>query len=121
MFNPWVALSLKAVQMGVQAQSVVALRMLRLATGGARTKAEAARMVTEKVVSTAETAEAQAVAAPSALSGRSPHVVASKRRGVVKKRVRANKRRVASSRRAAARLAANARGQGVAVKKAKKA
>ena len=56
-----------------------------------------------------------------AFSGRSPHVVASKRRGVVKKRVRANKRRVASSRRAAARLASNARGKGVAVKKAKKA
>jgi hypothetical protein len=29
MFNPWLALSLKAVQMGVEAQSVIALRMLR--------------------------------------------------------------------------------------------
>jgi hypothetical protein len=114
MFNPWVALSLKAVQMGGEAQSVIALRMLRLATGRVRTKAEAAHMVTDKVASPAETAEAQAVAARSALSGRSPHVEASKPRGVVKKRVRANKRRVASSRPAAARRASNARGQGVA-------
>jgi hypothetical protein len=121
MFNPWFALSLKAVQMGVEAQSGIALRMLRLATGGARTKAEAAHMVTEKVASAARTAEAQAVAAPSALSGRSPHVVASKRPGVVKKRVRANKRRVSSGRRAAAQLASSPRGKGAAVKKAKKA
>ena len=91
MYNPWLALSLKAVQMGVEAQSVIALRMLRLATGGARMEAEASRMVTEKV---AAAAEGQAVAAASALSGGSPHVAASKALRVVKKRVRANKRRL---------------------------
>ena len=90
MFNPWLALSIKAVQMCVEAQSVIALRMLRLATGGARMEGEASRMVTDKVPA----AEAQAVAAVSALSGRSPHVVASKALTVVKKRVRANKRRL---------------------------
>jgi hypothetical protein len=91
MYNPWLALSLKAVQMGVEAQSVIALRMLRLATGGARMEAEASRMVTEKV---AAAAEAQAVATVSTLSGVSPHVAASKALRVVKKRVRANKRRL---------------------------
>ena len=91
MFNPWLELSLKALQMGMEAQSVIALRMLRLATGGARMEAEASRMVTDKV---AAAAEAQAVAAVSALSGRSPHVVVSKAPRVVKKRVRANKRRL---------------------------
>ena len=91
MFNPWLALSLKAVQMGMEAQNVIALRMLRLATGGARMEAEASRMVTDRV---AAAAEAQAVAAVSALSGRSPHVVVSKAPRVVKKRVRANKRRL---------------------------
>ena len=91
MFNPWLQLSLKAVEMGMEAQSVIALRMLRLATGGARRmEAEASRMVTDKVAA----AEAQAVAAVSALSGRSPHVVVSKAPRVVKKRVRANKRRL---------------------------
>jgi hypothetical protein len=90
MFNPWLELSLKAVQMGMEAQSVIALRMLRLATGGARMEGEASRMVTDKV----SAAEAQAVAAVSALSGRSPHVVVSKAPRIVKKRVRANKRRL---------------------------
>ena len=90
MFNPWLELSLKAVQMGMEAQSVIALRMLRLATGGARMEAEASRMVTDKVAAAAET---QAVAAVSALSGRSPHVVVTKAPRVVKKRVRGNKRR----------------------------
>jgi hypothetical protein len=90
MFNPWLELSLKAVHMGMEAQSVIALRMLRLATGGARMEAEASRMVTDKVAA----AEAQAVAAVSALNGRSPHVVVSQAPRVVKKRVRANKRRL---------------------------
>ena len=89
MFNPWLQLSLKAVEMGMEAQSVIALRMLRLATGGARMEAEASRMVTDKVAA----AEAQAVAAVSALSGRSPHVVVSKAPRAPKKRARANKRR----------------------------
>jgi hypothetical protein len=91
MFNPWLELSLKAVHMGMEAQSVIALRLLRLATGGARMEAEASRMVTDKVAA----AEAKAVAAVSALNGRSPRVVVSQAPRVVKKRVRgANKRRL---------------------------
>ena len=89
MFNPWLELSLKAVHMGMEAQSVIALRMLRLATGGARMEAEASRILTDKVAA----AEAKAVAAVSALNGRSPRVVVSQAPRVVKKRVRANKRR----------------------------
>jgi hypothetical protein len=91
MFNPWFALSLKAMQMGMEAQSVIALRMLRLASGGARMEAEATRMVTEKV---AAAAEAQAVAAVATISGHPQHVVATKALKVFKKRVRANKRRL---------------------------
>jgi hypothetical protein len=91
MLNPWLAWSVKAFQMGMEAQSVIALRMLRLGSGGARMEAEASRMITEKV---AATAEAQAVAAVAILSGRSPHIVANKALGVIKKRVRANKRRL---------------------------
>ena len=90
MFNPWLQLSLKAVEMGMEAQSVIALRMLRLATGGARRmEAEASRMVTDKVAA----AEAKAVAAVSALNGRSPRVVVSQAPRAPKKRARANKRR----------------------------
>ena len=91
MFNPWLELSLNAVHMGMQAQSVIALRLLRLATGGARMEAEASRVVTDKVAA----AEAKAVAAVSALNGRSPRVAVSQAPRVVKKRVRgAQKRRL---------------------------
>jgi hypothetical protein len=75
MYNPWFALSLNAVQLGIEAQSVIALRMLRFASGGARMEAEATRMVTEKV---AAAVEPQTAAAVAAVSGRSQHVVANK-------------------------------------------
>jgi hypothetical protein len=91
MFNPWLALSLKAIQMGFEAQSVITLRMVRLAAGGARMEAEATRMITEKA---AAAAEAQAVAAVAAIKGHPQHVVAGKTLKVFKKRVRANKRRL---------------------------
>jgi hypothetical protein len=91
MFNPWFALSLKAVEMGMEAQSVIALRILRMATGGGRAEAEANRMVTEKVTAAAE---AQAVASVAAISGKPQHVVANKALKVFKKRVRANRRRL---------------------------
>jgi hypothetical protein len=91
MFNPWLAFSLNAFQMGVEAQSVIALRMLRFASGNARTETEATRMVTEKI---AAAAEAQAVAAMATVTGRPQHVVANKALKVFKKRVRANKRRL---------------------------
>ena len=50
MFNPWLAFSLNAFQMGVEAQSVIALRMLRFASGNARSETEATRMVTKKLL-----------------------------------------------------------------------
>ena len=34
----------------MEAQTVIVLRMLRIAAGGARAKAEASRMLTEKVI-----------------------------------------------------------------------
>jgi hypothetical protein len=90
MFNPWLKLSLKAVQMGMEAQNVIALRMLRLATGGTQMEAEASRMGTDKVA-----AAALPVAAVSAaLNGHSPHVVTRKAPRAPKKRARANKRRL---------------------------
>ena len=91
MINPWFALSLKAVQMGMEAQSVIALRMLRLASGGARMEAEATRMVTEKI---SAAGEAQTVAAVATMSGYPQHVVAGKTLKVYKKHVRANRRRL---------------------------
>jgi len=76
MFNPWLVLTFKAVQLGLEAQSVVALRMLRLASGGAHSQAELSLMVGEKI---AAVAEAQVVTA----AGCRPHVRSgrSRRRG----------------------------------------
>jgi hypothetical protein len=91
MFNPWFTLSLKTIQMGFELQSVIALRMLRLAAGGARMEAEATRMITEKA---ATAAEAQTVAAIAAMKGHPQHVVAGKALKVFEKRVRANKQRL---------------------------
>ena len=91
MFNPWLSLSLKAFQLGLEAQTVIALRMLRLAAGGAKARTEANRMVTEKV---AAAAEAQTAAAVAAARGSKTHVVAGKTLNAYRKRIRANKRRL---------------------------
>jgi hypothetical protein len=74
-FDPWLSLGLNAFQIGVEAQSVIALRMLRFAAGGALMQAEANRMVTQKVLAAAE---AQSSAAVAAMQGKKKHVVAGK-------------------------------------------
>ena len=68
-----------------------ALRMLRLAAGGARAEAEATRMVTEKILAAGE---AQVTTVAAAMRGQKKHVVAGKALNVYRKRVRANRRRL---------------------------
>jgi hypothetical protein len=91
MFNPWFSLISKTMWLGVEAQSVIALRMMRLAAGGAAAQNEARRMITDKV---AAGLEAQAAVASGIARGRKDTIVAGKVLRVVKKRVRANKRRL---------------------------
>ncbi len=91
MYNPWLALTFRAFQLGLEAQSVVALRMLRLASGDAHSQAEFSRMFGEKI---AAVVEAQMVAAAAVMSGHQDHVVAGKALNVFRKHVRANKRRL---------------------------
>lgn len=90
-WNAWCAISLQAARLGWEAQNVIALRMMRLATPGAKGQTEARRMVTEKV---AALAEGQAAAAAAVIGGAKDHRVAKKVLGVYKKRVRANQRRL---------------------------
>jgi hypothetical protein len=90
-YNPWLGLAFKAIELGIEAQSVIALRMMRLAAGGARGRAEASRMVAEKV---GALAEAQTAATAAILTGRRQKVVAGKVLNTYKKRVRANRRRL---------------------------
>ena len=72
MFNPWLTLTLRTFELGIEAQNVVALRLLRIASGGASGQAEVNRMVTEKIEAVAE---AQAVAAAAVMNGQDHHVV----------------------------------------------
>ena len=79
-WNAWFALSTQAARMCWEAQSVMLLRSLRMAQGGAKARAEAQRMVTEKV---AALAEAQVAATVAALKGSKKHRVANASRRTV--------------------------------------
>jgi hypothetical protein len=73
------------------AQTVILLRSLRIAQGGAQAEIESSRMITEKV---AALAEAQVAVTAAALRGSKKHRVAKKAFGVYEKRVRSNRRRL---------------------------
>jgi hypothetical protein len=91
MLNPWFALTFKAIQLGIDAQNVMTLRMMRLASGGTRAQNEITRMVVEKGTTTAE---AQVAAVGAAVAGHKDHVIAGKALNVIRKRVGANRRRL---------------------------
>ena len=90
-WNAWARLAMQAAVTGFEAQSVMALRFMRLATGGARAQSEARRMVTEKVMALGE---AQSAAARAAIKGDKSHRTAAKVLRVYKRRVRKNRRRL---------------------------
>ena len=89
--NPWVVLTMRAFQLSWEAQSVIALRMMRLASGDVRGQAELNRMVVEKITAADE---AQVAVAAAIMNGHKDHVIAGKALTVYKKRVRANRRRL---------------------------
>ena len=83
-WNPW----LEAVKFGFEVQSVIAMRLLKIATGGA-SSAECTRMVTEKIKAAADAHTAGALA-----RGKSIRTAAKRAMAPVKRRVRANRRRL---------------------------
>lgn len=88
--NPWLRVGFDAWTLGLEAQTVVGLRLLKLAAGGAAAEAEARRMVSEK----AEAAAAlQAMALTGALGFTAPAATAKAMRHV-RRKVRANRRRL---------------------------
>ena len=91
LWNSWFTVSSQTALLALEAQSVIALRCLRVAAGGASAQSEMTRMVTEKVQALGE---AQTAAAIGAVSGRSGRQIAKKVAGVYKKRVRGNRRRL---------------------------
>ncbi len=88
--NPW-TYSLALTRFALEAQTVIALRMLRLATGGALARREAGRMVVEK--GTALTI-AQMSAAAALAAGRSPRAAGKRAFGTYKCAVSKNRRRL---------------------------
>jgi hypothetical protein len=89
--NAWFALSSEAALLGLEAQHVIALRLMRLAAGGALAESEAGRMIAEKAEALGE---AQAAAAIAAMKGGNSNQVAKKALGVYKKKIRGNRRRL---------------------------
>ncbi len=94
MINPWKAWLDAAIFAG-EAQTVIAMRMMRLAGGGALANAEAQRMVTEKL---AAFAAAQAAAGVALAAGKRPKVAMTRAMTPIRKRMRANRRRLGRAR-----------------------
>jgi hypothetical protein len=91
MINPWFALGLQTARLAWEAQTVVALRMMCLAAGGAPSESEA--LLSEKMDMLAELG---AVTAPTAVSGGSGNKVAKGVPNVCKKAGR-NRRRLSTT------------------------
>lgn len=88
--NRWWRLSQAWWSLGMDASSVIALRSVTLATGGATAKKEARRMIDEKVKAALAL---QALALTGSL-GRTPHGTSAKTIAHYRKAVRANRRRL---------------------------
>src|SRR5215471_9511861 len=90
MLNLWNAYT-RAAQVGWDANVVVAMRLMRLAVGGALAQREAQRMVAEKV---AAIAEAQAAAITKMITGGGMAAATKSASAVYQRKVRANRRRL---------------------------
>ena len=88
--NPWFRVGLDAWTLGLEAQTVVGLRMMKLMSGGPAAQAEARRMVAEKVEAAAAL---QAMALTGALGLTAPAATAKAMRHV-RRKVRSNRRRL---------------------------
>lgn len=89
-FNPWFAIGMDAMSLGLEAASVIALRSLVLAEGGAKAQAEAVRMVAEK----AEAGAALAFQAATGALGTHPATASARTLRHYRRKVRANRRRL---------------------------
>jgi hypothetical protein len=89
--NPWFTIARDAARLALDAQSVVALRMARFASGAEFDWREAQRMTTEKF---AALAQVQVATAFSLMSGKRAPAIAKKAIGIYGKRARRNRRRL---------------------------
>jgi hypothetical protein len=85
-----------AGRFALDTQAVIALRMIKIASGGPLATAEAQRMVAEKV---AALAVAQLTGGMALATGKSPEIAARRAIGSVHRSIRANRRRLSRAHR----------------------
>ena len=90
MRNPWLKLSLDAWALGLEASTVIGLRTMKIAAGGAAGEAEAKLMVDEKI----KAGQALGVKAMTGGLGLTAEGAAAKTLSHYRRRVRANRRRL---------------------------
>ena len=88
--NPWFKLSRDTIMLGLEAQSVIGLRLMKAAMGGEAAQREVTLMITEKAQAIVD---AQRVLAESALAGQ-PHLGPGRAVALYRRRVQANQRRL---------------------------
>jgi hypothetical protein len=88
--NPWIKIGFDAWWLAVEASSVIGLRALKLAAGGASAAAESRRMVSEKIAAGLTLAGKLGVSRPG------PRATA-KTLSHYRRRVRANRKRLSKS------------------------
>ena len=88
--NPWFGIGLDAWRLGLEASTVIGLRTLRIAQGGASGRAEAQRMVSEKV----EAAMALQTRALTGGLGATPASASARTIAHYRRKVKANRRRL---------------------------
>ena len=91
MRNPWFDVAMEMTRLGIEAQTVIALRTARLMTGGAASEAECSRMVSEKMEAAADAGLSMMVGT---LQGRSQAAIATQVTKAYRRQVAANRRRL---------------------------
>jgi hypothetical protein len=94
LWETWFDLTADSWRLGLEAQSVVALRLTKLAAGDAAALAEAQRMVTEKVLAAAE---AQTRTLGEVMTGQG-HLAPKRNLALYRRKVRANRKRLSRRR-----------------------
>lgn len=91
--NPWLGIGLDAWRLGVEASTVIGLRTLKIAQGGASGRAEAERMLSEKV----EAGVALQALAMTGGLGATPASASARTLAHYRRKVNANRRRLSKA------------------------
>lgn len=91
--NPWLRIGMDAWSLGIEASTVIGLRTLKIAAGGAAGEAEFRRMISEKI---GAGLELQALAIKGAI-GPAPERVAAASLAHLRRKVTANRKRLAKA------------------------